>query len=90
MLLALYRGGCNFYRCGAGRSGATVPAPWDKAAHFLYYGTMALLLAHGVGRRWLWIPPGFLAAIRPGWIGWRMGWARSRSSPLIGGRQEKR
>lgn len=32
------------------------PPPWDKLAHFLYYGTMALLLAHGVGRRWLWIP----------------------------------
>ena len=32
------------------------PPPWDKVAHFLYYGTMALLLAHGAGRRWLWIP----------------------------------
>jgi VanZ family protein len=32
------------------------PAPWDKLAHFLYYGTMAVLLAHGVGRRRLWIP----------------------------------
>ena len=32
------------------------PAPWDKLAHFLYYGTMAALLSHGVGRRWLWLP----------------------------------
>jgi VanZ family protein len=32
------------------------PAPWDKLVHFLYYGTMAALLSHGVGRRWLWLP----------------------------------
>lgn len=32
------------------------PAPWDKLAHFLYYGTMAALLALGGGRRWLWLP----------------------------------
>jgi VanZ family protein len=32
------------------------PASWDKVAHFVYYGTMAILLAHGLGRRWLWIP----------------------------------
>jgi VanZ family protein len=32
------------------------PPPWDKAVHFLYYGTMAFLMAHGVGRRWLWVP----------------------------------
>jgi VanZ family protein len=32
------------------------PAPWDKLAHFLYYGTMVALLSHGVGRRWLWLP----------------------------------
>lgn len=39
-------------------SGAGIPlvAPWDKVAHFFYYGTMAFLLGHGVGRRWLWIP----------------------------------
>ena len=33
-----------------------LPAPWDKVAHFLYYGSMTLLLAHCVGRRGLWIP----------------------------------
>ena len=32
------------------------PAPWDKLAHFLYYGTIAALLSHGIGRRWLWLP----------------------------------
>lgn len=31
-------------------------APWDKVVHFIYYGFMALLLAHGLGRRWLWVP----------------------------------
>ena len=31
------------------------PPPWDKLAHFLYYGTIAFLLAPWVGRRWLWI-----------------------------------
>ena len=30
--------------------------PWDKMVHFLYYGLMAALLAHGAGRRWLWLP----------------------------------
>jgi VanZ family protein len=33
----------------------TIAHPWDKVAHFLYYGVMALLLAHGLGRRWWWI-----------------------------------
>ena len=28
----------------------------DKFVHFCYYGTMAALLGHGLGRRWLWIP----------------------------------
>ena len=28
----------------------------DKVAHFVYYGTMALLLGHGVGRGWWGIP----------------------------------
>ena len=59
------RGGCIaaaflmaamiFLRADSG-AGIPLPAPWDKLAHFLYYGTMALLLAHGVGRRWLWVP----------------------------------
>ena len=31
------------------------PAGWDKVAHFCYYGLMAVLLAHGLGRRWLWV-----------------------------------
>ena len=44
-----------FLRADTG-AGIPLPAPWDKLAHFLYYGTMALLLSHGVGRRWLWIP----------------------------------
>ena len=32
------------------------PPPFDKAAHFLYYGIMAGLLAHGAGLRWLIVP----------------------------------
>ena len=31
-------------------------APWDKLAHSLYYGAMAVLLSHGFGRRWLLLP----------------------------------
>lgn len=31
-------------------------SPLDKIVHFTYYGIMALLLAHAVGRRWLWVP----------------------------------
>ena len=27
----------------------------DKFVHFCYYGTMAALLAHGLGSRWLWV-----------------------------------
>ncbi len=52
---AFFMAAAIFLRADAG-AGLLLPAPWDKAAHFLYYGTMALLLAHGVGRRWLWIP----------------------------------
>jgi len=32
------------------------PPPLDKAAHFVFFGTMAALLAHGVGLRWLIVP----------------------------------
>ena len=32
------------------------PPPWDKMAHFIYYGSMAALIAHAVGLRWLWLP----------------------------------
>lgn len=32
------------------------PPPFDKAAHFAYYGSMALLLAHGLGLRRLAVP----------------------------------
>jgi VanZ family protein len=32
------------------------PPPFDKAEHFIFYGTMAALLAHGVGLRWLVVP----------------------------------
>lgn len=32
------------------------PPPFDKLAHFTYYGIVAALLAHAVGLRWLWIP----------------------------------
>ena len=43
---------------GAEQAGKTqlFPTPWDKVAHIIYYGTMAALLSHGVGRRWLWLP----------------------------------
>jgi VanZ family protein len=33
-----------------------LPAPFDKVEHFIYFGTMAALLAHGVGLRWLIVP----------------------------------
>lgn len=33
-----------------------IPPPLDKVVHFLYYGAMAFLLAHGAGRRWLIVP----------------------------------
>ncbi len=32
------------------------PPPFDKAAHFTYYGIMAGLLAHGLGLRFLIVP----------------------------------
>ena len=32
------------------------PPPFDKAAHFAFYGMMAALLAHGLGLRWLIVP----------------------------------
>ena len=32
------------------------PSPFDKAVHFAFYGTMAVLLAHGFGLRWLIVP----------------------------------
>ena len=28
----------------------------DKLVHFCYFGVMALLLVHGLGRRWWWLP----------------------------------
>ena len=31
------------------------PAPFDKVAHFTYYGIMAVLLVHAFGSRWLWV-----------------------------------
>ena len=31
-----------------------VPAPFDKAEHFVYFGIMAMLLCVGLGFRWLW------------------------------------
>jgi VanZ family protein len=32
-----------------------VPHYFHKVEHFFYYGTMAFLLARGLGRRWWWI-----------------------------------
>ena len=32
------------------------PPPFDKAAHFVYYAAMALLLVHGVGLRLVLLP----------------------------------
>src|SRR6185436_11699412 len=32
-----------------------VPHWFHKVEHFFYFGTMAALLAHGLGRRWYWI-----------------------------------
>ena len=33
----------------------TLPHLMHKVEHFLYYGTMAFLLARGLGRRWFWL-----------------------------------
>jgi VanZ family protein len=44
-------------------AGVPLPAPWDKVAHFLYYGVMAGLLAHGLPRKWLWLPVILVPAI---------------------------
>jgi VanZ family protein len=52
---AFFMAAMIFFRADTG-AGIPLPPPWDKVVHFLYYGAMALLLAHGVGRRWLWIP----------------------------------
>ena len=30
------------------------PPPFDKVAHFSYYGVMAVFFTHAVGLRWLW------------------------------------
>src|SRR3954451_2489619 len=32
-----------------------VPHWFHKVEHFFYFGTMAALLAHGLGRRWYWL-----------------------------------
>lgn len=32
------------------------PPPFDKVVHFAYYGTIAALLAHGIGLHWLIVP----------------------------------
>lgn len=32
-----------------------VPHFFHKVEHFFYYAIMAILLAHGLGRRWFWI-----------------------------------
>lgn len=60
------RGGCGaaaFFMAATAFLGAQTAAevalfapPFDKAVHFIYYGLMAGLLAHAVGRRWLWVP----------------------------------
>ena len=50
---------------GAGTA-ADIPlfsAPFDKVAHFVYYGVMAALLAHAVGIGWLWIPLLFIPLV---------------------------
>jgi hypothetical protein len=52
---AFFMAAMIFLRADTG-AGFPLPPPWDKVVHFLYYGTMALLLAHGLGRRWLWVP----------------------------------
>lgn len=31
-------------------TGGTIPPPWDKLAHFAFYGSIALLLSTGLGR----------------------------------------
>lgn len=46
LALTLFAGADGFGRHGAWG------APWDKLAHFGYYGTIAALLAIALGRRW--------------------------------------
>jgi VanZ family protein len=67
-----FRGGCIaaaffmaatiFLKADTG-AGVPLPPPLDKVAHFLYYGVMAGLLAHGFSRRWLWLPVILVPAI---------------------------
>ena len=39
------------------------PEPYDKAAHFVYYGIMCLLLVTGLGRKWRWLAVAIVAAV---------------------------
>ena len=48
LALALFLGADGFAKA------AHLSAPWDKAAHFLYYGAIGALMAHALGRRWYW------------------------------------
>jgi VanZ family protein len=43
-------------RCSSEEIGkvSLVPAPFDKAEHFVYFGIMAVLLCVGLGLRWFW------------------------------------
>jgi hypothetical protein len=48
LALALFLGADGF------AAEAPLGAPWDKGAHFLYYGAIGGLLAYALGRRWYW------------------------------------
>ncbi|SRR5581483_1032951 len=39
------------------------PEPYDKLAHFVYYGIMCLLLVTALGRRWRWLAVAIVAAV---------------------------
>jgi VanZ family protein len=45
-----------FLGAGAADDVPLLAPPFDKLAHFIYYGVMAALLAYAVGVRWLWLP----------------------------------
>jgi hypothetical protein len=58
------------------------PAPWDKLAHFLYYGAIAGLAAHGLGRRWFWA--GLLVVPALGALDeWRQIYIRGRDASVF-------
>ena len=57
------------------------PPPWDKLAHFTYYGIMAGLLTHGLGARW-WIVPLLLVPLTGGLDEWHQSTVPGRDASV--------